>query len=256
MKRTIPFIDINLLGTFNVRVAGETVTFPYQKPQILLAYLITEARPVYRGHVSTLLWPGRSDHHARQNLRQAMASLKHLFGESFEKLFNSTRQTLEFIGYDCCNIDIEQLKAAEHYANHSTAHAPGTSLLLDIYRGPFCYGFRIPGSPAFAEWMETRQQEFRSLAVSLGLKLVERYRHTQQEQQAIQSYTRLLTIERHDESLLKEFMKYLVNQGRRLQAISLFHEHEARLKQEYGLQPDGHLRSLYESLTIADVAAS
>lgn len=251
MKRITPAIDIRLLGSFRVQVAGNTLSFPYQKPQMLLAYLITEARAIYRGHLSSLLWPDRSDHHSRQNLRQAMASLKHLLGDAFDELFVSSRQTIEFIGHERCNIDIDKLKVAIQRDSLVPAYHDGAGVLSlqDLYSGPFCQGFHVPGSKRFDEWLESRQEEFRSLAVTLGHRLIDGYQQEQQEHQVIQSYTQLLAIERHDESLINEFMKYLVRQGRRLQAITLFREHATRLKLEYGLQPDSHLVSLYESLT-------
>ena len=248
MGRIVPAIDINLLGTFSVHMAGKALFFPYQKPQFLLAYLVAEGRTVYRGHLASLLWPDRSEHHSRQNLRQALASLKNLFGESFDDLFVSTRQTIEFIGYEQCNIDTENLKNAVHFTPSVNSGRNGPSL-QDLYRGPFCHGFHVAGGNKFDEWLESRQQEFRSLAVTLGLRLIDDYQQAQQEHHVILGYTQLLAIERHDESLINEFMRYLVMQGRRLQAITLFREHATRLRQEYGLQPDRHLVMLYESLT-------
>ncbi len=250
MTRNSPAIDITLLGSFDVHVAGKALLFPYQKPKLLIAYLVTEARSVHRANLSTLLWPDRSVHHARQNLRQAIASLKRQFGETFDKLFASSRQSLEFIGHEYCTIDIELLKNAVIPSSgiklHG-AHAEGTPSLQSIYRGPYCMGLHVQDSNEFNDWLKIRRQEFHSLAVTLGRKLVDSYRHTQQEQQAIQSYMQLLTIEWNNELLINEFMKYLITQGRRSQAISLFNEYETRLRKENGIQPSSDLVALYES---------
>lgn len=253
MKRTAPTIDINLLGSVGVHVAGKTLRFPYKKPQLLLAYLITEAREVPRSDLSALLWPDRSEHNSRQNLRQALASLKSQLGESFNELFASSRKKIEFIGYEHCTIDIERMKSAIQCAtsNHIPFPEAGGLLLHDIYRGPFCHGFNVPCSDQFNAWLESRQQEFHSMAVTLGVKLLNNYLHAEQEHHIIQSYNQLLAIDWHDESLINEFMKYLIAQGLQLQAITLFREHETRLRQEYGLRPDSHLVSLYESLTFS-----
>src|SRR5512143_2633111 len=110
MKRNSPTFDIHLLGTFDIRVAGNALKFPYEKPKLLCAYLITEGGPLSRSHLAERLWPDRSTHHARQNLRQAIATLKRLLGTSFDELFILTRHTVEFIGHQHCIIDIEQLK--------------------------------------------------------------------------------------------------------------------------------------------------
>ncbi len=250
MTRNSPAINITLLGSFDVHVEGKALRFPYQKPKLLIAYLVTEARSMDRANLSALLWPACSEHHARQNLRQAIASIKRQFGETFDKLFATSRQSLEFIGHEYCTIDTELLKKAVIFASGSKtlgAHIEGTPSLQSLYRGPYCMGFHVQDGNEFNDWLKIRRQEFHSLAVTLGRRLVDGYRHAHQEQQAIQSYTQLLTIEWNNELLINEFMKYLITQGRRSQAISLFHEYETRLQHENGIHPGGDLVSLYES---------
>jgi len=250
MKRNFPAIKINLLGVSCIQAAGKTLSFPYQKPKLLLAYLVTEARTVNRADLSAMLWPDRSEHHARQNLRQAMAALKRQLGESFDGLIATSRKSLEFIGQESCTIDIERLKNAST-ASHTIEAVP---TLQSIYPGPFCEGVHVPHGDEFNGWLKLRRQEFHSMAITLGRNLVNGYRAAQQDHQVIQAYAQLLAIEWDNESLMGEFMKYLDTHGQRRQAINLFQEYEKRLRQEIGLQPGDDLLALHESIIRAENA--
>jgi len=171
MKRNSPTIDIHLLGTFDIRLAGNALKFPYEKPKLLCAYLITEGGPLSRSHLAERLWPDRSTHHARQNLRQAIATLKRLFGTTFDELFTLTRHSVEFIGHGRCTVDIELLKDTAQTSSNSVI-AAWQSPISYFYPGPFCQGMNIGDCQEFDEWLQARRLEFQSLAITLSRKLL------------------------------------------------------------------------------------
>lgn len=256
MERTQPLIDITLLGTFGISVDGKSAALPYDKPKLLCAYLIAEGRSLYRSHIASLLWPERSDHHARQNLRQALAALNRVLGDSYPELFATSRQTIEFVGYNRCQIDTERLK---HLSQLNLKDGECVLRLNDIdtihtlYRGPFCQGIKTTGCDDFDEWVDNRRAEYQSLAINIARGAANCCRCAGDTKHALEIYTQMLSIDRHDESLIHEFMEYLIEQGRRPQAINLYRDYERRLEHDLGIKPSAQLSGLHEILVHGSV---
>src|SRR3954453_12927234 len=76
-------LAISLLGPFEVTLDGRPVTgFAYNKVRMLLAYLAVEGgRPQTRTRLAALLWPDVPERLARQNLSQALTTLRDILGD-------------------------------------------------------------------------------------------------------------------------------------------------------------------------------
>ena len=76
-------LTMALLGSFSVALDDEPVTgFTYDKVRALLAYLAVEAQqPHHREMLADLLWSGYPDRSARQNLSQALSTLRGALGD-------------------------------------------------------------------------------------------------------------------------------------------------------------------------------
>ena len=94
----MPHLSICLLRSFCVTLDGQPVTgFHSDKARALLAYLAVEnERPHRRETLAGLLWPDRPERSARQNLSQALYSLREVLGErsSAISLLRADYQTL------------------------------------------------------------------------------------------------------------------------------------------------------------------
>jgi DNA-binding SARP family transcriptional activator len=80
-------LSLSLLGLFQAELDGQQVTgFESNKVRALLAYLATEAdRPHARQALAGLLWPDYTDRSALNNLRSALANLRHAIGDQQTK---------------------------------------------------------------------------------------------------------------------------------------------------------------------------
>ena len=76
-------LSVALLGTFRVHLDQQRIIrFEYDKVRALLAYLMVEsAQPHRREALAGLLWPEFSERTARQNLSQALFTLRHAIGD-------------------------------------------------------------------------------------------------------------------------------------------------------------------------------
>ena len=82
-ERPLPRLNISLFGTFNATLNEQVVrAFETEKARALLAYLAVEAaRAQRREKLAGLLWPNLPEGHARQNLSQALYSLRVLLDD-------------------------------------------------------------------------------------------------------------------------------------------------------------------------------
>ena len=76
-------LSLSLLGTVQIALDGKPITdFKSDKVRALLIYLAVEAdRPHRRETLAALLWPEIPDRAARNNLRDALANLRHAIGD-------------------------------------------------------------------------------------------------------------------------------------------------------------------------------
>lgn len=75
-------LTLALFGSPQIALDGKPLAFAYQKVAALLSYLAVEPRyPHTRSALAALLWPDSTDRVARQNLSQALTTLRSLLGE-------------------------------------------------------------------------------------------------------------------------------------------------------------------------------
>jgi hypothetical protein len=75
-------LSIRLLGPPEASLKGHPpLRFGRKKSLALLYYLAAEGRRHPRSELAELLWPGSDEHHARTDLRSALAKLRKTLGE-------------------------------------------------------------------------------------------------------------------------------------------------------------------------------
>ena len=132
-------LSVKLLGPFEVRLDDALVTeFGYDKVRALLAYLMAEAgHPHRRVRLIGLLWPNYPERSARQNLSQALFTLRNAIEDAVgpegetEYLY-ATRQTVEFEHASDFWLDVAAFDAAIK-ASAAHAHPPhGAGAVADL----------------------------------------------------------------------------------------------------------------------------
>src|SRR5215831_18924166 len=97
-ERTARFA-ISLFGRFQLSGCNGPIELTSKKHAALLAYLAaTHPTPHSREKLMTLLWGGHVEPQARQNLRQALSSLRHVLGKDVAHRYGPSRFLRIIIG--------------------------------------------------------------------------------------------------------------------------------------------------------------
>lgn len=235
----MPALRLDLLGGFQLFIDGREIRAPSaKKARGLLAYLaFQKGRAVPRDRLIALLW-SRNDHQrARHSLSQALSALKHAVGdagaESLELAFDWVRLAPGVI-------EIDALRFAE------LAAAPGRESLdaaVTLYRGELLDGLIIKEA-GFESWLHSERQHLRELAVAALDKLLNVQAKESQWADVVATALKLVTIDSLDERAHRALMSAYAHQGNAQAALRQFHELEALLKAELGVEPEAETREL------------
>ena len=154
MKR----LKIASLGPLQISMGDKPLLgFLSDKVRALLVYLAVEQdRPWRREHLAGLLWPEKSSHKARANLRRALANLRKVINDEEGHFLIITRQTLRFNPESNAFVDLVQfLKILEEREPHLSKLEEA----VQLSRGPFLHGFSINDSVVFEEWALLKREE-------------------------------------------------------------------------------------------------
>src|SRR5215212_3025937 len=85
-------VDLFLLGSFELKVNGQTVHLPTRKIECLLAYLTLHPHAQKREKIASMLWGDSPSELARRSLRTALSALRKELGE---ELIVTDRETIK-----------------------------------------------------------------------------------------------------------------------------------------------------------------
>src|SRR5689334_10642117 len=91
-------LELCLLGRFEIRKNGTTITPPGRKGRALLTFLaMPPGRPRSRSELASMLWSTSDVRQARDSLRQAVLRLRRSFGSSAALPLLANRETLMLV---------------------------------------------------------------------------------------------------------------------------------------------------------------
>ena len=209
-------LTLSLSPAFQLARDGTPVPLKNKKAQALLVYLALTGKPQSREHLATLLWGDRFDEQARNSLRQALFALRKAVGDGVVE------------GEDALSVR-------------------DGSLIVDNGTGGILDGF-LTGAQGFDTWLaETRERMSHGEAERAQAE-AERLKEAGRTAEALTQAERALALEPLSEPALRLTMTLLAAEGRRAEALSLFHRFEARLKAELDAQPDAFSRHSFNLL--------
>jgi DNA-binding SARP family transcriptional activator len=158
-------LDLSLLGTPEVRHAGQTLAFPTRKVLALLIYLVVEGGLPSREKLTALFWPESEEGQARASFRRALALLRQALGETAalpHLIVEGDALGFDFTSDFACDLHSFQ-KAAQ--ATNSTEQVPPGLIerLRDaatLYRGNFLDGFSLSDAPDFDDWVRFQRERW------------------------------------------------------------------------------------------------
>jgi DNA-binding SARP family transcriptional activator len=249
-------LELRLLGGFEARLGSDAITsFESQKSRALLTYLaLHRDKSLDRDFIAGLLWPERSDDSARKNLRQALYNIRTAtssYGDSPEILLREQRGLRLNPDIECWT-DVEAFQDAHEAGVGDKGPDPyHLTRAARLYKGDFLAGFFVRDSPAFEEWLVTRQEELREEAIDTFRTLVSLNLGRGEYRYGIRYAKRLLAIDPLSEDAHRQMMRLYVMGGRRARAVAQYEHLMNLLQEELGVSPMEETTELYRSILLA-----
>jgi predicted ATPase len=244
----MPRLSIFLLGPFHATLDGRAVTaFEYDPVRALLAFLAVESdRPHRREALAGLLWPDQSDRVARNNLRNALFTLRRTIGDAKTRphFLETTRDTVQFNPQSDYTLDVNAFNAhldacAPHRhrsANACPRCAAEREQAAALYRGNFLEQFSL-ASPEFEAWTLLQRERLRQRALGALFRLGDYHTRRQAYESAAQCARRQLELDPWREESHRQLMRALALAGQRSAALAQYDACKKILAEELGAEP-------------------
>jgi predicted ATPase/DNA-binding SARP family transcriptional activator len=244
-------LQIRLLGGLQIVLDGAPVSgFVSSKAPALFAYLAVSRRPHTREALAALLWGGLPDADARNNLRQALASLR----RSLEPYLLVARDTLAFDPAAPFFLDVEVFERCLRSAAGEGPLPDRYGWLNEaaaLYQGDFLAGFTVRDAPEFEDWLLVQRMRLRELALHLLHALTQLQLQRGHTAAAIESATRLLGLDAWREEAHRQLMLALARSGQRTAALTQYETCRRLLAAELNVPPSPETTALYERIRAA-----
>ena len=238
-------LRIKLLGGYTVLDdrTGE-VALPARKAQALLAYLALSAGQWHgRDRLAGLLWSDRQEARARNSLRQALASIRHL-GQG--------------LGVDLVETDGDRVQLPNGVAETDVAAFQKLSdndpiAATGLYAGDLLDGFTAP-DVAFQDWLTGERAALRETACQIFERAVSQVVNTGDWRKAVELAKRLVGLDPYRESSHRQLMELHAAAGDRAGAIRQYQACERLLRDELDVPPARETMDLLEKIRIGGTA--
>jgi DNA-binding SARP family transcriptional activator len=108
-------LNLSLLGTPEVRHAGQVLTFRTRKALALLIYLVVKGGKHSREKLTALFWPESDEEHSRATLRSTLVYVRTTLGEMSNPAMPHLLIEHDAIGFNFASdfdLDLNTLQAA------------------------------------------------------------------------------------------------------------------------------------------------
>jgi len=242
-------VSLRLLGGFEARlVPGGPIALPKRKSQALLAYLAVgpnETQP--RDTLTALLWADVPREQARNSLRQTLFALRRALTPAAPELIRADGDVV-VLDRDAIDIDVvafERLARGER---------PELERAAVLYGGDLLAGLRIDEAD-FEDWLAPRREELRALALRVFRQLLAQQLTQGNVQPALETATRLLTLDPLQESAHHAVMRLHAEQDNTAAALRQYERYRGILRRELGREPGVETRDLYHAIRRRGVSA-
>jgi DNA-binding SARP family transcriptional activator len=151
-------VRVALLGTPEVRHAGEPLILPTRKALALLAYLVVERGVHAREKLAALLWPESAAGQSRAALRYTLSCLRTALRDDGRSshLIEGDALGFDFGTPEELDLDLSHFQSSTApLQSDETRQALVARLQLagNIWRGEFLEGFSLRDAPEFDAWV-------------------------------------------------------------------------------------------------------
>jgi adenylate cyclase len=237
-ERTARF-SISLFGRFQLHGPDGPIALTSKKQRALLAYLAsTHPAPHSRDKLMTLLWGGGLDAQARQNLRQALCSLRQLLGKgvivSKEDSISLKPQSI--------SCDVPRFQALVREGGRDPLNEA-----IDLYKDRLLPDLMLD-EDGWSHWLSSDQRRLDEMALDAMVRLGEAELARGDQARAMALAKRAMAIDELREDALRLFMRAAAIDGRKAQALQQYDLLVTLLKDQLDTEPDAATRRLADEL--------
>ncbi len=244
-------LGISLLGAFTITVGGHPIpddAWRLRKAKTLIKLLaLAPERRLHADRATELLWAGREEASARNNLHQAIFAARRALDSA--GLEGRNRLELHEDVIALCPDDpvrIDVLAFEEAAASARAGRDPAAyRYALDSYDGEL-----LP-EDRYEEWTASRRDAVHELRLALGIELAE-LQAPEDPVAAIDRLRSVLVDAPLHEPAHRALMRLYVEGGRRQEALAQFQELKLGLRREFEDEPDEVTRRLYREILTRD----
>lgn len=232
-------LTLNLLGTPEIRLNGETLSLGTAKARALLIYLAVGGNSHSRDTILDLLWSEMPSKKARRNLTATLSTIRKAIG-AYLVVDGNTLAFNQALPY---RVDTLALSHAL-----TTGDSASLEEAVALYRGEFLAGFAVKNAFVFEEWVLAEAERVREQMVQALLALVETAIANRETLSGIEFAGRLLEIEPWLEEAYRQMMVLYAQSGRIEAALTQFETCRRVLADELGVEPAPETVALYQRL--------
>jgi DNA-binding SARP family transcriptional activator len=223
---------LHLLGGAHLGERENGRPLPADRRGCLLAYLACDGGWVDRDRLALLFWPDADERAAKRNLRQLLLRARRLdLAEDLEATPSAVRWSV-----DCDVVDFRRALAAGERER-----------AVRLYTGALLEGFVVHDVGGFDAWLELERQRLQEGYHEAVTRASDAAASEGRVGDAIDMLRRLLATEPLAEDVLQAYLRALMLDGRRDQAVAAFGRFARLLDDELGLEPLAATRALAEA---------
>lgn len=228
---------INLVTLGSLQLNGESGPLLTGRRKILalLACIVRRSpEAVSRAELTRLLWPDRSENHAKQSLRQALAELRPVLGEALQTDAETVRVDVAACGLDTRLFD----EAVRHERWEEAALHWG---------GDFLNGLEPVGGTEWAGWLAMERKVLRASAATVFRALHAVSERRDDRKAAMEWSLKWCDVAPLDEDACTARIGALVRAGRPVDAAVCYEGFVRRLHNESGAAPGSAFEALRQT---------
>ena len=228
-------VDLFLLGSFELKINGQTAHLPTRKIETLLAYLTLHPHAQKREKIASMLWGDSPEELARRSLRTALSALRKELGE---ECLISDRESIQLNPAFSLWVDVQEME--KQTKDIPLTHSPITSAInLNLYRGDLLQDF-------YDEWVLGEREHYRNLYLNALLQLAQFLRMQGEYPRVIEISQRIVAIDPVNERAYQHLLFCYGALGDRSAALKTYKECSFQLQEKLGVSPSEDTEMLYQ----------
>jgi DNA-binding SARP family transcriptional activator len=246
-------LEMALLGSVEVRLDGQELSFRTRKVLGLLAFLALEPGMHTRDRLAGLFWPDAAPEAGRNSLRNTLSYLRETLGG--EDHLRIERQAVGLRLSSNIWVDVLHLEQAAKLVPEPKDVKPEELIskleaASDSYRGAFMDGFALGEEGEFDAWLAERREVCLRHAQTALERLAALQANAGQFKNAIETASRLVALDRLNEAGYRVLIGLQHASGDRAGAIRSYEVLQNTLRNELDLEPSVDTIALVERVRL------